>query len=77
MTTRILPTGAGLLLQTYLNDHRAGAAAGLALCERLARNNDGNELGRTATELRADIADDAEALDRIVGALGLRQNPVK
>jgi hypothetical protein len=72
-----LPTGDQLMLQTYLNDHRAGAAAGLALCERLAASNAGTELGETVSEICVEIAEDAASLDRIIEHLGLHQNPVK
>ena len=78
MTTRhLLPTGDQLMLQTYLNDHRAGAAAGLALCERLAASNEGTPLGATVSEICAEIAEDATSLDHVIEHLRLHQNPLK
>lgn len=61
----------------YLNDHRAGAAAGTALARRLATSNEGTELGHTVAEISQEIEQDAAALDSVIEHLGLTQNPVK
>jgi hypothetical protein len=66
-----------MLLQIYLNDHRAGAAGGLALVRRSRDSNQGTSLGDTLAALAVEIEDDAATLDRIAEHLGLRPNPVK
>ncbi|MGY6500041.1 MAG: hypothetical protein ACXIVQ_03960 [Acidimicrobiales bacterium] len=73
----ILATGDRLQLQIYLNDHRAGAAGGLALGRRLAANNDGTDLGATVTEIVSEIEDEAPTLDRLISRFGLLPNPAK
>ncbi|CAN5837862.1 hypothetical protein BH23ACT4_BH23ACT4_01750 [soil metagenome] len=53
------------MLSTYLDDHRAGAAAGRALSKRMAREN--SDIGWA--EKLADLADEIEADDRTLGQL--------
>lgn len=53
-------------LSVYLNDHLAGATAGVNLAHRAA---DG--------EMAAEIEEDRAALIGIMGRLGVRQDPVK
>ena len=48
-------------LAAYLNDHLAGAAAGIELAEKLRGNNQGTELGQVMATLHADISEDREA----------------
>lgn len=65
------------LLATYLDDHRAGAAAGRALSRRMAHEN--SDTGWAAK--LAGLAEDIEADDRTLGelrrALGVRGGLVK
>lgn len=53
------------MLATYLDDHRAGAAAGRSLSRRMAREN--SDTGWA--EKLAGLADDIEADDRTLGEL--------
>jgi hypothetical protein len=70
-------TLASKYLATYLNDHLAGATGGLALARRAASENEGSELGAFLSELADEIEADRDALKAIMGALGVRADPVK
>jgi hypothetical protein len=70
-------TSASKYLATYLNDHLAGATGGLALARRAASENEGSELGAFLSELADEIEADRDALKAIMGALGVRADPVK
>jgi hypothetical protein len=63
------------LLAIYLNDHLAGATAGVELIARLRRADCGHaaELSRLAAEIR----DDRGALLRAMKHLGIRPDPLK
>lgn len=65
------------MLATYLDDHRAGAAAGRSLSRRMAREN--SDTGWA--EKLAGLADEVEADDRTLGevrrVLGVRGGLVK
>ncbi|MBA2391009.1 MAG: hypothetical protein H0V67_12235 [Geodermatophilaceae bacterium] len=66
------------LFAIYLNDHRAGAAAGTALAERCARSNERTALGRYLTdEFLEQLAYDRALLDRVRTRLDVRDNPFK
>lgn len=58
------------LLRIYLNDHRAGAAFGLSLARRCAGSNRGTPLGDVLTSLIDEIAEDRDALERVMRDLG-------
>ena len=62
------------MLRVYLNDHRAGAAGGLALARRCLRNNDGSPLGETLRQEITEIEEDATTLERIIDRLGVAEN---
>ena len=64
-------------LAAYLNDHLAGAAAGIELAEKLRDNNQGTELGRIMVALHRDISQDRDALEELMRHLGLERHPVK
>jgi hypothetical protein len=68
-------TDASALLGVYLNDHLAGATAGIELARRLARNEAGwaGELTRIAEE----IGEDRAALQQLMRTLGVRAQPYK
>src|SRR4051812_4729668 len=57
-------------LAIYLNDHLTAATGAVELLKRMARQYDGEELGRFATELQPEVHQDREALIEIMGTLG-------
>lgn len=63
------------LLATYVRDHLAGAAGGVALARRAAGTTGqlDPEAARTLARLARDISDDRRALRRCARALGIRQ----
>jgi hypothetical protein len=69
-------TGAAELLSIYLHDHRAGAAAGLALAKRSRRQASG-ALADTLAWLETQIDEDRRSLDSIMAGLGIDQSPLK
>ena len=64
-------------LRIYLNDHRAGAAAGLALARRCEHNNRGSALGEELQFIVRDLRADEASLHRIVRHLRLPENRFK
>ncbi len=65
------------LLGVYLNDHLAGATAGLELAEKLRDNNQGTELGKVMAALHHDIDQDRAALEEVMARLDVDRHPVK
>jgi hypothetical protein len=65
------------LLRLYLDDHRAGAAGGVALARRMLKENPDNFLTATMRELTDEIQRDREVLDDIIARLGHSPNRVK
>ncbi|WP_055598571.1 hypothetical protein [Streptomyces aureus] len=61
-------------LGIYLNDHLAGAAAGVELFRRAARVHRGTALGPPLASMALEVSQDRESLRRIMAALDL---PVK
>jgi hypothetical protein len=57
-------------LTIYLNDHLAGATAGVELVRRAASENSGSEFGTVLRELSAEIQHDREELIAIITELG-------
>jgi hypothetical protein len=64
-------TGGPELLGIYLNDHLAGATAGVELAHRMARSRTGPGAGATMERLAAEIAQDRSALREIMAGLGI------
>lgn len=64
-------------LAIYVNDHRAGAAAGLALAKRALKENIGTPLGDAPSVIVSAIEQDKAQLERVAQALGVRSDPVK
>ena len=58
-------------LRIYLNDHLAGATAGVELARRLAKSLQGSENGKTLSELADAIAQDRTQLLDIMADLGV------
>jgi hypothetical protein len=65
------------LLGVYLNDHLAGAAAGVELAEKLAAGNEGTPLGTALAAVAQEIKEDKEALEGMIERLGIGKSPVK
>ena len=63
-------------LATYLNDHLAGAEAGLELLGALQKQDDA-VLRPVAARLLADIDHDREELTRIMAAAGIAVSPIR
>jgi hypothetical protein len=57
-------------LMGYLNDHLAGAAAGIQLAERCRDRDPGSELGLVLQALVIEIKQDREVLERVIRVLG-------
>ena len=64
-------------LGIYLNDHLAGAVAGVELAKRAANNNQGTEWGEFLERLSDEIETDRAELLKLMGALGIRQDLLK
>jgi hypothetical protein len=65
------------LVGIYINDHRGGAAAGLALARRILRNSEGTPLGETMRVITPQIQQDARTLDSIARRLGIAASHAK
>jgi hypothetical protein len=65
------------LLATYLNDHLAGAAAGVELAEKLASNNAGTPFGTAVAAVADEIKADRETLHGLMERLGIGKSSVK
>ena len=65
------------LRRIYLNDHRAGAIAGLELTKRCLSNNKEGDLGAFLQRLLTEIREDLLALEEQMGRLQVPLNPVK
>ncbi len=68
---------ANRLLGIYLNDHLAGSVVGVELCRRARASNEGSELGRTLSELCAEIEADQETLRQVMRRLGVGESRLK
>jgi hypothetical protein len=64
-------------LATYLNDHLAGASAGLDLARRIARDNHGNAYGAEVGALADEIAEDRAALQDVMDRLGVSRDHLR
>jgi hypothetical protein len=68
----------GDLLGIYLNDHLAGATAGVELARRLrASNEDDPEFGPALAEVCAEIEADRETLEAAMDRLGVGKSKLK
>ncbi len=65
------------LLKTYLQDHHAGATAGLELARRTAGANDGNDYGPELGRIADEIAADKEALEQVMERLEVKPSRLK
>jgi len=68
----------GDLLAIYLNDHLAGATAGVELARRLrGSNEDDPEFGPALAEICAEIEADRETLKAVMDRLGIGRSKLK
>lgn len=67
----------GSLLATYLNDHLAGATAGVELARRARGSNEGSELGAFLAELTVEIEEDREVLGEVMEAVDAGRDRIK
>jgi hypothetical protein len=65
------------LLSIYLNDHLAGATAGLELARRMLESNRGTDLERPLEPLVDEIEEDLTTLQGLMDHAGVAKNPVK
>jgi hypothetical protein len=65
------------LLHIYLNDHRAAAAGGVRLAQRIARQHAGTPFGGPIARVATETEDDARVLDRVCERMGVTRNVVK
>jgi hypothetical protein len=65
------------LLAIYLNDHLAGATAGLELVRRARGSNEATPLGDYLERLATEIAEDRESLIEVMKRLDVRRDPIK
>ncbi|MBT2444320.1 hypothetical protein J7E93_30350 [Streptomyces sp. ISL-36] len=61
------------LLSIYLNDHLAGAGAGVELMDRIARAHRGRDYEPQLTELAREVREDGRTLRACMEALGVRR----
>lgn len=65
------------LLRIYLNDHLAGATAGIHLTRRCLSSNQGTPLGAFLDEFLVELAEDRTTLMDLMDALRLSRDPAK
>jgi hypothetical protein len=65
------------LLKIYLNDHLAGAHAGLELARRTWRENEDHPVGHYFSQLVPELAEDRATLRRVMDALGVAPDVFK
>jgi hypothetical protein len=58
-------------LSIYLQDHLAGATAGVNLARRASKHNEGTPTGRRLEQIAHEIADDRETLAGFMSELGV------
>lgn len=64
-------------LETYLNDHLAGAAGGSELASKISSEHAGTRFGPFLAELASDIAQDKATLEELMERLGIQQSAIK
>jgi hypothetical protein len=65
------------LLATYLNDHLAGATAGVELARRARGQNEGTSLGRFLDGLAREIEEDRQTLEAVMARLEVGKDRIK
>lgn len=65
------------MLRTYLQDHHAGATAGLELARRAAGSNTETEYGPELARIADEIAADRETLEQVMAVLDVGPSTLK
>ena len=65
------------LLRTYLQDHHAGATAGLELAKRAAGANKDNDYGAELERIADEIAEDRSVLEQVMERLEISPSKLK
>jgi hypothetical protein len=68
---------AGRLLSIYLQDHLAGATAGVSLAKRVAQSNAQTPAAVSLREVAAEVAEDREALEQLMADADVRASQMK
>src|SRR5437868_5740860 len=64
-------------LETYLNDHLAGALAALSMMEHVKKAQAGSELARQIAQIQGDILADRAELVALMGRLSIPESPAR
>ena len=64
-------------LDTYLNDHMAGATAGCNLAQMASEEHQADEHGPFFSEIYAEISADKDTLQQLMDALGVEESSSK
>lgn len=64
-------------MDTYLNDHLAGAMFGSDLAEQIQKRNEGHELGDAVAPIAAEIEEDRQTLVDLMERMDTGKNAVK
>ena len=75
--TSTVVMAANELLETYLNDHLAGATAGVDLAREIADKTRGSPAGAVMDQVADDIEADRAVLEGLVERLGIDRHAVK
>ncbi|PFG67192.1 hypothetical protein B0O41_2004 [Propionibacteriaceae bacterium ES.041] len=65
------------LLQTYLQDHHAGATSGVALFQRVAKSHGVPEIAAAVQRLSTEVESDKNSLEALMVDVGVRPSVVK
>ncbi|RKQ36137.1 hypothetical protein [Kocuria tytonis] len=65
------------VITTYLQDHHAGSAAGLAAFRRVGEFHGDEEVRAAVSRMADEVAQDQAALEEIMAALGVKPAPLK
>jgi hypothetical protein len=72
-----MPTTITEHIETYLQDHRAGAGAGSDLARRMHAENEGTQYEDFLAHLADEIEQDVDALEQIMERLGVERSALK
>lgn len=64
-------------LAAYLNDHLAGSVAAIELLDHLAKEFDGQQLGKFFGEVRDDVQADQDVLHGLIKKLGIEESSLR